>query len=163
VHDVLIDARTWEIRYLLVAVTDPDGEREVACPPELITRMDLSKHRIVVGALPSSDAEGASDDTLRSCRHVLGSPVSGWTGDIGSAADVVFETDSWMLRFLLVDASSWFSGGLVFVRPELIDESRWEGRAIPVAITHTEVIGAPVETQAALGGGFDSAAEPSLH
>lgn len=127
VADAYVDDRTWTIRYLLVVVAGPAGEKEMVCLPEAINDIDAEEGSIVVGWLSPRDcAAAAPHPNIRSWHEVLACAVSGWSGTIGCPTDAVVETDSWVLRFLLIDAGGLCNGAMVLLQPALIDEVLWD-------------------------------------
>lgn len=128
VVDAYVDDRTWTIRYLLVAVTQPKGDREMVCFPEAITDVDIREGIIVAGSLqPRDSALAKTHRSIRSSRAVLGSEVSTSNGPIGCTEDAIVDVDSWVLRFLLVQGVGRCKGAMVLLQPSLIDEVRDDG------------------------------------
>lgn len=127
VVDAYVDDRTWAIRYLLVVVADSEGDKEMVCFPEAVTDIDAEEGCVLVGCLSPRDcASAAPHRNIRSSHEVLGCAVSGWNGAIGCTEDAIFETDSWVLRFLLIDGGGLCNGAVVLLQPALIDEVAWD-------------------------------------
>jgi hypothetical protein len=141
VVDAYVDERTWAIECLIVMISGPGGDRHMVCFPDAVTEIDIEEGVITVARLSASSIELAeSRDYLRSSRDVIGCNVSGWSGAIGRTEDAIFETDSWELRFLLIDASELCNGAVVLLQPGLIDEVRWEQSSLHAAVTRLEVL-----------------------
>jgi hypothetical protein len=136
VVDAYVDDRTWSIRYLVVIVAAPEGNKEMVCLPEAITDIDLEEGCIHASSLsPRHCASVTSHRNVRSSHEVLGCAVSGWNRTIGRADDAIFETDSWVLRYFLIDGGALCKGAVVLIPPALIEDARWEERALLVADT----------------------------
>jgi hypothetical protein len=128
VVDAYVDDRTWRIRYLLVAIAQPKGDREMVCFPESITDVDIQEGSIVAGSLHPRDCAAARRHrNIRSSLAVLGSEVSGTRGPIGCTEDAIVDADSWALRFLLLQGIGSCKGAMVLLQPSLIDEVREDG------------------------------------
>jgi hypothetical protein len=166
IRDAYFDDTSWEIRYLLLEVLDGAGVREVLFSPDAITGIDKELSRLLVERLSTEAADYADClSNLRSSRTVLGCDVASWTGALGHAQDVIFETDSWILMFLLVDANCWCPGGVVFVQPTLIENASWDQPSLRLATTHVALLTAPSDDLAA-GEDDDSpvfSAQRTLH
>jgi hypothetical protein len=133
VVDAYVDDRTWVIRYLLVVVAEAEGDKEMVCLPEAITDIDAEEGCILVGRLSPRDcAPAAPHRNIRSSHEVLGCAVSGWNGTIGCTEDAIFETDSWVLRFLLINGAGLCNGAVVLLQPALIDELLWDEGSLRV-------------------------------
>jgi uncharacterized protein YrrD len=165
VIDAYFDEREWQIRFLLVAKADADaqGSSVVLIPAQLVTGVDPEADQIHVSHFPEaarSVRPDAAVETLRSARCVRGCRVSGWGNSLGETEDAIFETTTWALRYLLVNASSWYVGTHFLVRLELVDELCWEDNALRVAVTRDEILNAPDDEDAEPDLGR---AAPNLH
>jgi hypothetical protein len=141
VIDAYVDDRTWAIRYLLVLVADPDGEKEMVCFPEAINEIDAEEGWIRVDQLSPRDcASAAPHRNVRSWHEVLGCAVSAWSGTIGSPTDAIFEIESWVLRFLLIDDGGLCNGAMVLLQPILIDEMLWDQSSLRVTSSSFTVL-----------------------
>lgn len=144
VLDAFFDENSWRIRYLLIEVPGGPGDRTLLFSPEAVRGIDVDEGRLLVDRLPPGDiANPEKVESLRSLRQVLDCAVAGWTGTIGRTEDVVFEVESWVLRFLLVGLSDSRSDTVVLVHPDLIEEVQWERQSLRIAMTHLEVLALP--------------------
>jgi hypothetical protein len=139
VVDAYVDYRTWTIQYLLVAIAQPTGNREMVCFPGAITGVDSHEGSIVADTLHPKDCAPATEHRhIRSARAVLGSAVSGSRGPIGCTEDAIVQADSWVLRFLLLQGVGSCKGAMVLLQPSLIDEVREDG-SLRIADDNSEV------------------------
>ena len=49
--------------------------------------------------------------------------IAGADGNLGSVGDVYFDDRSWSVRYLVVEADTWFPGGRVFIPPVFVRSS----------------------------------------
>jgi hypothetical protein len=49
--------------------------------------------------------------------------IAGADGNLGNVGDVYFDDRSWSVRYLAVEADTWFPGGRVFVPPVFVRSS----------------------------------------
>ncbi len=64
-------------------------------------------------------------------------------GGIGTVSDVLFDDQSWKLRWLVVDAGTWLSGRKVLIHPSAIRHADYERQELPVTLTKAQVEGSP--------------------
>jgi sporulation protein YlmC with PRC-barrel domain len=140
VLDAYLDEQSWQIQYLLIEAAG-QGERALLFASEAVRSIDMDQGRILVEGQGRFDVASVRElNALRSARDIIDCSVAGWTGSIGRTEDVLFEADSWIVRFLMIDASSWCPGGTLFVRPDLIQEAQWGDKSLCLAVTHVEVL-----------------------
>jgi hypothetical protein len=155
VLDALCDENSWQIRYLLIELPAGCGERVTLFAAESVRGIDVDEGCLLVDRLPVAGAVCVPQlQSLRSLRQMLDCDVAGWTGAIGRTEDVVYDIDSWALRFLLIDAGIWRPDTVVLICPNLIDEAHWDRQSLRIAVTHREVLEMPdmdVESAEGLG------------
>ncbi len=92
------------------------------------------------GAMP----KGSEDDPhLRSCNAVTGYHVEAKDGELGHVAGMIFDDESWALRYLIVETSNWWMGHKVLVAPQWITELRWDDRTVGIKMTRHSLKEAP--------------------
>jgi uncharacterized protein YrrD len=64
-------------------------------------------------------------------------------GDIGSVDDVLFEDDSWTIRYLVVDTGKWLTGRKVLLSPVAVRDIAWGQRRLRVRFTREQVRSSP--------------------
>ena len=57
----------------------------------------------------------------------------------GEAEDVLFDTESWAIRFLVIATRKWWFGPHTLVSPRRIDAVDWTAHAIRVAMSGAEI------------------------
>ncbi|MDP9310826.1 MAG: PRC-barrel domain-containing protein [Chloroflexota bacterium] len=101
-----------------------------------------------VPARPTAEQEFGTqergDPHLRSTEEVIGYTIQARDGDIGQVDDFLVDDETWTLRYMVVDAGSWWSGKKVLVAPEWIGTISWERSSVVVDLTREMIKGAPV-------------------
>jgi len=64
-------------------------------------------------------------------------------GDIGSVHDVLFDDESWTIRYLVIDTGKWLPGRKVLLSPCAVRAIAWGQRQISVDLTREEVKNSP--------------------
>lgn len=85
--------------------------------------------------------EGESN--LRSGNEVKGYSASATDGEVGSIADLIVDTDTWRLRYLVVDTRKWLPGGKVLLATEWVEKVRWKDKAVHVGISEEAIRSCP--------------------
>jgi len=78
-----------------------------------------------------------------SIRSLHGFTVRATDGDIGHAIDFYFDDEKWAVRYLVIDAGSWFGGRRVLVSPIAITDIRQRPKAIDVSISRDQIRNSP--------------------
>jgi hypothetical protein len=64
-------------------------------------------------------------------------------GGIGHVQGLLIDEETWAVRYMIVDTSSWWLGHQVLVAPQWIEEVRWPDEAIVVTVSRQAVRDAP--------------------
>jgi hypothetical protein len=64
-------------------------------------------------------------------------------GAIGTVSDFLFDDDSWLVRWLVVDTGTWLSGRKVLLPPFVLGHPDPRNREFPVRLTMAQVKGSP--------------------
>lgn len=72
---------------------------------------------------------------LRSAKSIFGYSIRATDGDIGKAHDFYFDDEDWVVRYLVVDAGSWFSSHRVLLFPIAVAQPDWTQQVIPVGLS----------------------------
>jgi sporulation protein YlmC with PRC-barrel domain len=64
-------------------------------------------------------------------------------GEIGKVKDVYFDDHSWAVRYLVIEAGSWFAARKVLVSPISVSRIDWDNRAIGINLTRKQVQESP--------------------
>ncbi len=109
----------------------------VPYPPVIPIRADANR------VAPLSDAN-AGEVHLRSSTHVTGYEVAATDESIGEVQDFVFDDESWAIRYLVVDTSSWWSlKRKVLIGMHWADRIDWATRKMHVNLTREQVKSSP--------------------
>lgn len=85
------------------------------------------------------------DVHLRSTHTVTGYHVQASDDNIGHIEDFIFDTGSWVVRYVVVDTRNWWPGGRrVLVATRWIDRIDWSGRKVHTTLTRRAVETSPV-------------------
>ncbi|MBC7942764.1 MAG: PRC-barrel domain containing protein [Chitinophagaceae bacterium] len=103
----------------------------------------------------------AEDSHLRSCVKVTGYDIRATDDSIGHVHDFVFDDESWVIRYLVVDTRNWWPGGRkVLVAKHWIEHIDWDTQTVQVNLTRHEVKNSPEHDEAGL---IERADEERLH
>jgi hypothetical protein len=80
---------------------------------------------------------------LRNVTSLLGTPILAKDGEIGHLNDVLFDDQSWVIRYFVVEIGGWPSGRRVLLSPFSFPEPKWEKRVLPVNLMREEVRQSP--------------------
>lgn len=103
------------------------------CPADLLQQTRLHKRT-------SSNHANAH---LRSMKGVRGYHIAATDGEIGHVADLLFEDETWQIRYLEVDTSNWWNGKKVLVSPLWIARVGWRSRKVFADLTRSQIKGSP--------------------
>ncbi|HZR36168.1 MAG TPA: PRC-barrel domain-containing protein [Nevskia sp.] len=102
-----------------------------------------------VGApLPVAERESEyprrpGDPHLRSAAEVAGYRIQACDDAIGHLEDLLFEPDSWAVRYLIVDTRNWWPGQQVVIPPRWIEGMDWPEHRVKVGVSRAQVKEAP--------------------
>ncbi len=88
-------------------------------------------------------ASATNDVHLRSAVEVRGYSIQGTDAAIGHVADFIVDDEGWVIRYLVVDVSHWWSGKMVLVAPHWARQIDWEERKVFVDLDRRTVEGGP--------------------
>jgi uncharacterized protein YrrD len=80
---------------------------------------------------------------LRNITSLLGASILAKDGTIGYLRDALFDDQSWVIRYFIVETGSWFSGKRVLLSPMIFREPDWGKRTLPIDLTIEEVRRSP--------------------
>jgi hypothetical protein len=93
---------------------------------------------------PGQPEEDPCELGLRSGREVIGYRIDAVDGYAGRVRDFVFDDETWLIRYMVVDTGRWLPGRKVLVVPLWIESMTWAGRTARVGL-HRKVIAASRE------------------
>ncbi len=83
------------------------------------------------------------DPHLRSIDEVIGYHVHATDGDIGHVQDILVDSASWSIRYLVVDTSNWWFGQHVLISPYAVQSIAWHDRHVRLDIARARVKASP--------------------
>ncbi len=93
----------------------------------------------------------AGDVNLCSSEQVISYEIHVSDGSIGHVKDFIFDTESWAIRYLVVDTNNWWPGGAkILVGTHWIDQIDWQTQSVQVKLTREQVKNSPPYDAAAL-------------
>ena len=84
-----------------------------------------------------------SDPHLRSMDEISGYSLAARDDNIGAISDFILNPDTWQVRYVVADTGNWLPGRQVAIKPEWINEIRWDDQRILVDVTKETVETAP--------------------
>jgi sporulation protein YlmC with PRC-barrel domain len=80
---------------------------------------------------------------LESARELTGYAVRATDGAVGRVDDVLLDTESWQISYLIVDTGDWLAGRQVLISPARIDAVRWASAEVDAGLTRAAVESSP--------------------
>jgi sporulation protein YlmC with PRC-barrel domain len=80
---------------------------------------------------------------LLRAKPLIGDHVIASDGEIGRVQDLYFDDLQWKLRYLVVDAGSFWSGRRVLISPDSFREIDWDGKKFHLRLTREQVENSP--------------------
>jgi hypothetical protein len=80
---------------------------------------------------------------LRKLKEIIGYKLSASDGDIGKTKDMLFDDQSWKIRYLVADTGGWLTGRKVVLPRVLLGEPEWATRKFPVHLSRSQVENSP--------------------
>jgi hypothetical protein len=90
---------------------------------------------------------------LHGVQSILNRPIQGAEDELGSLGDVLFDSYTWQVRYLVVDTGGAFSEREILLAPEIVAHANWReaDRAIQVPLTAEQLEQSPrVDTERAV-------------
>lgn len=97
----------------------------------------------VGGGRPGVKDSIEGDPHLRSTREVTGYFVHATDGDIGHIEEFLVDSDSWTIRYVVVDTKNWWPGKRVLVAPRSFTNVEWAERSVHVNLTRDQIRNGP--------------------
>ena len=80
---------------------------------------------------------------LWTASELVGSTIKATDGDLGTVSDLLFDDQSWMVRWLVVDTGNWLPGKLVLLPLSVLGRPERVMRRLPVKLTMKQVEDSP--------------------
>ncbi len=90
-----------------------------------------------------ADRREDGDPHLRSGEAVRKYHIEATDGGVGHVQGMLFDDETWAIRYFIVDTSNWWLGHQVLIAPQLIQNVSWAERNVSVKLTRKEVKEAP--------------------
>jgi hypothetical protein len=84
-----------------------------------------------------------ADPHLRSAQDVRGHGIKATDGELGHVEDFLLEEESFAIRYMVVDPTSWWPGPHVLISTEWITAVSWADAVVEVNVTKQQVKDAP--------------------
>ncbi len=92
---------------------------------------------------PETTTESQGDAHLRSTSEVTGYTLQARGEPLGHVEDFVFDDESWMVRYLVIDTRNWWPGKRVLVAPEWVTNVDWHRSSVQVDLARDIIRAAP--------------------
>lgn len=83
------------------------------------------------------------DPHLRSTQEVTGYTIHATDDSIGHVDDFIFDDETWIIRYMIVDTKNWLPGRKVLISPEWIEKVDWAKSEVAVNMTRESVKNSP--------------------
>jgi sporulation protein YlmC with PRC-barrel domain len=80
---------------------------------------------------------------LRRLNDLEGYPIEATNGAIGQVTDFLFDDESWVVRYLVVQTGDWLLNRTVLISPMAIGQPAWSYRTLRVPMTTDQVRNSP--------------------
>lgn len=80
---------------------------------------------------------------LHSLKDLEKCEIGATDGSIGHVKDLYFDDDTWVIRYLVVDAGTWLKSRRILISPISIVNPDWAGNVLPVSISKEQVRNSP--------------------
>jgi sporulation protein YlmC with PRC-barrel domain len=89
--------------------------------------------------------QGASneDSHLHSASEVYGYGIHAQDGEFGHVEDLIFEEDSWRIRYMVIDTRDWWPGKKVLIAPQWIQKISFPDSEVRVDLLRATIESAP--------------------
>jgi sporulation protein YlmC with PRC-barrel domain len=80
---------------------------------------------------------------LRNLSEIIGYTIGASDGEVGQVTDYLFDDDTWLVRWLVIDTGSWLSGRKVLLPPTVLGDFSPIGNQFAVRLTKQQVKDSP--------------------
>lgn len=87
--------------------------------------------------------ERRADPQIRSAREVFGYDIAARDGGVGYLDDFIFDTEDWVIRYLVVNTRAWLPGRDVLVAPQWVERIHHAGSVIEVDLERETIKNSP--------------------
>jgi len=100
-------------------------------------------------------AEKKWDPNLRTTDAVSGYHIQASDGEIGNVEDFIIDDETWAIRYLVINAGSWWSGKEVLVSPRWIERVSWAESKVFVNLTREAIKQSPEYNESLLNRDYE--------
>jgi uncharacterized protein YrrD len=103
----------------------------------------------ITSRLPQNDAGAVTEMdegfryTLRSSNAVSGYYIEALDDEIGHVDDFIVDTNTWQIRYLIIDTRNWLPGRQVLVGTDWVQQIRWQESLVKVALAKEKIENSP--------------------
>jgi len=90
------------------------------------------------------------DPALRSTHDVTGHHIQATNGEIGHVEDFIIDSETWAIRYLVVNTRNWWLGKKVLISPKWIDRVSWDDSKVFVSLSREDIKKSPEFTDVSL-------------
>jgi uncharacterized protein YrrD len=90
------------------------------------------------------------DSHLRSTHDVVGHHLQATDGEIGHVDDFILDSETWAIRYLIIDTRNWWPGKKILLSPQWIERVSWSEAKVFVNLTRDLLKDSPEYTEASL-------------
>lgn len=80
---------------------------------------------------------------LRNTQELKSYSIGATDGEVGNVADLYFDDQSWVVRYLVVDTGTWLTSRKVLISPYALQKADWAHKRLPVNLTKHQVEKSP--------------------
>jgi hypothetical protein len=78
-------------------------------------------------------------------KRIYGTRVEGTDGAVGTIRDLLFDDQTWKIRYIVVETGNWFHSRHALISPEAVDRADWTARRLVLHRTRQQVQESPGE------------------
>lgn len=109
-------------------------EKVVGAPPDSIVETIKAKEALAAKE-KSFSAPAMEDAYLRYTDNVIGYHIQARDGEIGQVEDFLFDEETWIIHYLVVDTRTWLPDKKVLVSPRWVEDIDWAGSKVSIDLT----------------------------
>lgn len=151
--DLLIDAKTWTVSDLVVdtdgvlshnyILIKPRQVRELRFPEEVLV-LALTRSEVVsVGEAAQAEPSPMGAPGVHSAEALFGLEILAIDAVAGTLCGLLIETESWSLRYLIVDTGLWHGGKEVLLSPQSVRSIDEEDSRIVANVSDSDIAKGP--------------------
>ncbi len=80
---------------------------------------------------------------LKEVKQLHGWPIHALDGEIGHLDELLFDDESWMVRYLIVDTGNWLTGRQVLISPLSLGFLDWDQKVLHLNLTREKIEHSP--------------------